>query len=160
MVSEIAVILFFISMILETAYVFSQITNEEPVWKWAEDVAVLFLMILLVSGFLIQENKKEWLIIGFYLLGFLAMIYAIWGLYRQKKKRSQILNENSIRQAMDQLPCGVCFSDENGRILLCNLQMHELCQMAAGDYLQHLGFFIEALEKETTVRKIFLPEEQ
>ena len=77
----------------------------------------------------IQENKKEWLIIGFYLLGFLAMIYAIWGLYRQKKKRSQILNENSIRQAMDQLPCGVCFSDENGRILLCNLQMHELCQM-------------------------------
>ena len=160
MVSEIAVILFFISMILEIAYVFSQITNEEPVWKWAEDVAVLFLMILLVSGFLIQENKKEWLIIGFYLLGFLAMIYAIWGLYRQKKKRSQILNENSIRQAMDQLPCGVCFSDENGRILLCNLQMHELCQMAAGDYLQHLGFFIEALEKETTVRKIFLPEEQ
>ena len=96
MVSEIAVIFFFISMILETAYVFSQITNEEPVWKWAEDVAVLFLMILLVSGFLIQENKKEWLIIGFYLLGFLAMIYAIWGLYRQKKKRSQILNENSI----------------------------------------------------------------
>ena len=160
MVSEIAVILFFISMILEIAYVFSQITNEEPVWKWAEDVAVLFLMILLVSGFLVQENKKEWLIIGFYLLGFLAMIYAIWGLYRQKKKRSQILNENSIRQAMDQLPCGVCFSDENGRILLCNLQMHELCQMAAGDYLQHLGFFIEALEKETTVKKIFLPEEQ
>ena len=74
MVSEIAVILFFISMILETAYVFSQITNEEPVWKWAEDVAVLFLMILLVSGFLIQENKKEWLIIGVYLLGLLAMM--------------------------------------------------------------------------------------
>ena len=43
---------------------------------------------------------------------------------------------------------------------MCNLQMHELCQMAAGDYLQHLGFFIEALEKETTGRKIFLQEEQ
>ena len=56
MVSEIAVILFFISMILEIAYVFSQITNEEPVWKWAEDVAVLFLMDF--AGFRVPDPGK------------------------------------------------------------------------------------------------------
>lgn len=160
MVSEIAVVLFFIGMILETAYIFSQITDQEPEWKWTEDVVVLCFMLVLVSGFLIQENKTHWMIAGFFLLGITAVIYAGYGLFRQKKKRSRILNENSIRQAMDHLPCGICFADENGRILLCNLCMHELCQRAAGGYLQYLEFFTEALKSERNVRNVFLPGEQ
>lgn len=160
MVPEIAVVLFFIGMILETAYIFSQITDQEPEWKWTEDVVVLCLMLVLVSGFLIQENKTHWMIVGFFLLGITAVIYAGYGLFRQKKKRSRSLNENSIRQAMDHLPCGICFADENGRILLCNLCMHELCQSAVGGYLQYLGFFTEALKRERNVRNVFLSGEQ
>lgn len=160
MVSEISVIFFFISMILETAYIFSQITDQEPGWKWGEDAVVLCLMIVLVSGYLVQKNKKEWMIVGFYLLGIVGIVYAGGGIYRQRKKRSQILNENSVRQAMDHLPCGVCFADENERILLCNLCMHELCQMVAGDYLQYLGFLTEALKKGKNVRKILLSAKQ
>lgn len=43
---------------------------------------------------------------------------------------------------------------------MCNLRMHELCHMAADDYLQHFDFFAEALKKEKNVRKIFLPDEE
>lgn len=160
MVSEAAVIFFFISITLEIAYIFSQITDQEPHRKWRKDAVILCVMLFLVSGFLVWENKKEWMIAGFYVPGIAGIIYAGLGLIRQKEKRGQILNENSVRQAMDHLSCGVCFADENGRILLCNLRMHELCHMAADDYLQHLDLFAEALKKEKNVRKIFLPDKE
>ncbi len=43
---------------------------------------------------------------------------------------------NSIKEAIDYLPNGVCYFDERGLIVICNTKMYELYEMIAGSELQ------------------------
>ena len=49
----------------------------------------------------------------------------------------------SVNEAVNDVPCGVCFSDPLGRIVLCNTKMQELSRIMTGSYLQDY----EALRK-------------
>lgn len=79
------------------------------------------------------------IVIGFDLL----LFWEIIGLHRAK---GQILDQNSIKQAIDQLPEGICYFTSTGMVKLCNLQMHRLFYTLAGRDLQKRSELQEALE--------------
>lgn len=53
----------------------------------------------------------------------------------------------SIKESFDNLPAGVCFADSNGIIVLCNRQMHRLCQVLLGAGVQHIFELRKALKE-------------
>ena len=75
-----------------------------------------------------------------------TVIFLCWesvSLYRLKRQR---LDRNSIKQAMDLLPEGICYFTSNGIVKLCNLQMYRLFHTLAGKDLQKLSELQEALQ--------------
>lgn len=50
--------------------------------------------------------------------------------------RKNHLSPYAIKEAMDDLPTGVCFSNPSGRIILCNRQMGNLSSLLIGSYPQ------------------------
>ena len=63
-------------------------------------------------------------------------LYLCWAIWREKRRYQHSLSYWSVNEAVDDVPCGVCFSDPLGRIVLCNTKMQELCRMMTGSYLQ------------------------
>ena len=56
------------------------------------------------------------------------------------------IGKAAIKEGFDNLPSGICFSDSNGVIVLCNRQMHRLCHALMGSDLQHIFELRQALE--------------
>lgn len=59
------------------------------------------------------------------------------------------LMRNSVKEALDNLPSGVCFFDRNGILTLCNHQMYRLFFALTGRDLQCLTELQEFLNDET-----------
>ena len=53
---------------------------------------------------------------------------------------------DSVKEAMDDLPVGVCFIARNGTVALCNLRMNEWCQRITGQPLSDGQAFLRAVE--------------
>lgn len=62
--------------------------------------------------------------------------------YRKKK-----ITRSSVRESVDHLPTGLCFSNEIGVVLLANHRMYDLCQKIVGRDLQNAWLFWEILSK-------------
>lgn len=60
------------------------------------------------------------------------------------------LSKNSVKEAFDNLPSGLCYFNKNGLPVLCNRTMHKLCFALTGRDLQALSELTSALK--------FLPE--
>ena len=76
------------------------------------------------------------------------------------KYRKNHLTSYAIKEAVDDLPTGVCFADASGRIVLCNRQMGQLSSELLGSYPQtaeELENALFSLTEESGVTKI--PEE-
>lgn len=71
------------------------------------------------------------------------LLYLCWAIWRERRRYHHSLSYWSVNEAVDDVPCGVCFSDPLGRIVLCNTKMHELSRIMTGSYLQDY----EALRK-------------
>ena len=71
------------------------------------------------------------------------LLYLCWAIWRERRRYHHSLSYWSVNEAVDDVPCGVCFSDPLGRIVLCNTKMHELSRRMTGSYLQDY----EALRK-------------
>jgi len=81
-----------------------------PVGQWAGNLpCVLYVLLLLVSS-----------------------IYCGFGIWREKAKAKREITPDSIREAFDNLPSGLCFSDEKGIPLLTNRRMYQLAEEATG----------------------------
>lgn len=70
------------------------------------------------------------------------MILDITGLYRLGK---QALSRDSIKQALDMLPSGICYFTPSGSVKLCNRQMDSLFRTIAQSDLQTLAELQDAL---------------
>ncbi len=70
---------------------------------------VLYVLLLLVSG-----------------------IYCGFGFQRERTISKREITPDSIREAFDNLPSGLCFSDEKGIPLLTNRRMYQLSEEATG----------------------------
>lgn len=66
-------------------------------------------------------------------------------LVRESPLRKHNITRSSIKESMDQLPMGLCFSHTNGAILLANRSMNALCHQIAGRELQDAQRFWEIL---------------
>ena len=71
------------------------------------------------------------------------LLYLCWAIWRERRRYHHSLSYWSVNEAVDDVPCGVCFSDPLGRIVLCNTKMQELSRIMTGSYLQDY----EALRK-------------
>lgn len=114
---------------------------------------VLFILLMILDDAFVQTNHGHahvisfnvpilllWCIVG----GIdLLLLWEMTGLYRTKGLK---LNRNSIKEAMDQLPSGICYFTISGTVKLCNLQMYRLFRSLAQKDLQTLGELEEALD--------------
>ena len=73
---------------------------------------------------------------------FLAALLA--GEIRYRKKS---VTRSSVRESIDHLPTGLCFSNKIGVVLLANHRMYDLCQQIVGRDLQNAWLFWEILSK-------------
>ncbi len=65
----------------------------------------------------------------------LSLGYGIWAILRETRNR-KTMNNNSIQEAFDNLPAGVCFFNEAGLPVLCNRAMHRFSFAVAGKDVQ------------------------
>lgn len=73
------------------------------------------------------------------------------------KHRNDSLSSYAIKEATDDLPTGVCFADQTGRIVLCNRRMGELSSALIGSYPQTLEELDDALRstgKDSAISRI------
>ena len=84
-----------------------------------------------------------WLVLAI-LAGIAYLLRMIW---QEEKRYRRELSVAAIRQTLDQLPCGICFGDEVGRIILSNEKMQQLGQMLTGESLQNQDLLQAALGK-------------
>ena len=61
------------------------------------------------------------------------------------KYRKNHLSSYAIKEATDDLPSGLCFTDSSGRIVLCNRQMGNLSSVLIGSYPQTVDELENAL---------------
>jgi signal transduction histidine kinase len=62
------------------------------------------------------------------------------------RNRKQIITKNSIKESLDNLPAGLCFAMPDGRILLSNHCMGELCFSITDEELQNAEEFWKILK--------------
>lgn len=66
------------------------------------------------------------------LLLFIASLYCVWALLREKRVADCEITPGSIREALDNLPSGICFSVASGIPLLTNRRMYGLAEALCG----------------------------
>ena len=82
-------------------------------------------------------------------------LYLCWAIWREKRRYQHSLSYWSVNEAVDDVPCGVCFSDPLGRIVLCNTKMQELCRMMTGSYLQDYETLRKVMNDEPVAEGFF-----
>ena len=83
-------------------------------------------------------------------------IYLIGKIQEERKREKTILSSWSVYEAVDNAPCGVCFADPFGQIILCNSKMWEVSQMLTGVQLQDYEVLHQAIHSEN-VRPGIIP---
>ena len=114
----------------------------------------LFLFILLseLTDAFSRMNKgleyKTWLPLPLWLLWCIvasADFLLIWEIVRLRRLKRQELSRDSVKQAMDLLPSGICYFTPSGSVKLCNMQMHILFRTLSQSDLQTLPELQDAL---------------
>ncbi|MGM9615474.1 MAG: sensor histidine kinase [Oscillospiraceae bacterium] len=74
------------------------------------------------------------------------------GLYIQNRYyHRKFITPNSIKEGMDELPAGICYYNEDGRCILVNHRMNELCYAITGRDLQSGAVLFEAVRNKPVV---------
>ncbi len=79
------------------------------------------------------------------LLSFIASLFILIYLFA---KRKTMLTNTSAKEALNKLPSGLCYYYENGRILMANTKMIDLCQRITGTSLLNGRDLYNALENK------------
>ena len=126
----------FLTLILSLFLQLTAYGRQRDKWKRYLHLSVfLFLLILLsvLADASSQINKglqyKTWLPLPMWLLWcitFAADFLMIWDIAGLCRLRRQALGRDSIKQALDMLPSGICYFAPSGRVKLCNRQMDSL----------------------------------
>lgn len=83
-------------------------------------------------------------------------IYLMGKIQEERKREKTILSSWSVYEAVDNAPCGVCFADSFGQIIICNSKMWEVSQMLTGAQLQDYEVLHQAIHSEN-VRPGIIP---
>ena len=145
----------FLTLILSLFLQLSAYGRQRDKWKRYLHLSVfLFLLILLsvLADASSQINEglqyKTWLPLPMWLLWcitFAADFLMIWDIAGLCRLRRQALGRDSIKQALDMLPSGICYFAPSGRVKLCNRQMDSLFHTISQGDLQTLAELQDAL---------------
>lgn len=112
----------------------------------------LFILLIILADAFSQMNDgleysvllpvPMWLLWCAVGLSDLLFIVEIVRLYREK---GHIISRDSVKQALDHLPSGICYFSPSGGVKLCNLQMNRLFRTLAQSDLQTLTELQDAL---------------
>lgn len=83
------------------------------------------------------------------LITLLSLGYGIWAILSETGRRKSI-NHSSIKEAFDNLPTGVCFFNEAGLPVLCNLAMQRFSFQVSGKDVQFITDLEEILTDDFT----------
>ena len=145
----------FLTLILSLFLQLTAYGRQRDKWKRYLHLSVfLFLLILLsvLADASSQINEglqyKTWLPLPMWLLWcitFAADFLMIWDIAGLCRLRRQALGRDSIKQALDMLPSGICYFAPCGRVKLCNRQMNSLFHTISQGDLQTLAELQDAL---------------
>ena len=91
---------------------------------------------------------RTWLPLPMWLLWcvtFAADLLLLWDMAGLRRLGKQALSRDSIKQALDMLPSGICYFTPSGSVKLCNRQMDSLFRTVAQSDLQTLAELQDAL---------------
>lgn len=88
------------------------------------------------------------------LLLVLCMGYMLFVFLKEWHDRRNRISRASVKESLDKLPTGLCFYQENGRIILVNNSMNELCHKIVGRDLQNAKLFWEILSEGEVLPEI------
>ncbi len=94
----------------------------------------------------------------------LTYCHLMFALVHERKKMTANINPDSIREAINNISTGVCFSDPNGRIILCNKMMRELTYEMIGSYPQTISeideafYYDKSTERQLSTELFYFPD--
>lgn len=121
--------------------------------KCALDTGIFVFLILLISyvtGPELNRINNYKMLIPFPVLIIISVLLIIYSLIKmlfERKKNEERLTPNSVKEAFDNLNSGICFTDENSRIVLINYAMSSLISSVLKRYPQTLNEIYDALNK-------------
>lgn len=152
-VQTVFTVLLFIALVGEICLMFYIISHKSAAGKIA--VSALFLLILITLLILLAQGDPESVIcspalnIPWAVLAAAVMIAAVhlFGEFRAERRRAgDFLTPAAIREAINDLPMGLCFFDPENRIVLCNDKMRQILFEIMGAFPQSAGEVNSALE--------------
>lgn len=124
----------------------------------AESASLFFMLILYASVIPAERAKPDIPKISLWFSGqsllipllICALISAsiLHCINREIKRRKSEISVSSIKESLDHLATGLCFSYPNGLVLMTNHKMNELCHTLFEKSLQNANLFWQALESD------------
>ena len=145
----------FLSLILSLFLLIAAYGRQRDKWKKYIHLSVFLFFLILLSVLADAFSRitegleyKMWLPLPMWLLWcitFAADFLMIWDIAGLCRLRRQALGRDSIKQALDMLPSGICYFAPSGRVKLCNRQMNSLFHTISQGDLQTLAELQDAL---------------
>lgn len=162
---NILMVLMEISLILELWIFFSRLIRSAGLKKIMR-MGILFLMSFVLMCFFLNDhryqigenNHPSFLLkipIWIFLAGMSLLIICLCLLVRNEILTCRKnISAWSVKETMDDVPCGVCVSDSWGRIVLSNKKMRELSRMLIGAVLQNYEDLKQVLDGNKSVQGV------
>lgn len=162
---NILMVLMEISLILELWIFFSRLIRSAGLKKIMR-IGILFLMSFVLMCFFLNDhryqigenNHPSFLLkipIWIFLAGMSLLIICLCLLVRNEILTCRKnISAWSVKETMDDVPCGVCVSDSWGRIVLSNKKMRELSRMLIGAALQNYEDLKQVLDGNKSVQGV------
>lgn len=162
---NILLVLMEISLILELWIFFSRLIRSAGLKKIMR-IGILFLMSFVLMCFFLNDhryqigenNHPSFLLkipIWIFLAGMSLLIICLCLLVRNEILTCRKnISAWSVKETMDDVPCGVCVSDSWGRIVLSNKKMRELSRMLIGAVLQNYEDLKQVLDGNKSVQGV------
>ena len=162
---NILMVLMEIGLILELWIFFSRLIRSAGLKKIMR-IGILFLMSFVLMCFFLNDhryqigenNHPSFLLkipIWIFLAGMSLLIICLCLLVRNEILTCRKnISAWSVKETMDDVPCGVCVSDSWGRIVLSNKKMRELSRMLTGGVLQNYEDLKQVLDGNKSVQGV------
>jgi signal transduction histidine kinase len=145
----------FLTLILSLFLLLAAYGRQRDKWKKYLHLSIFLFFLILLSVLADAFSRitegleyKMWLPLPMWLLWcitFAADFLMIWDIAGLWRLRRQSLSRDSIKQALDMLPSGICYFTPSGSVKLCNRQMDNLFRTIAQSDLQTLAELQDAL---------------
>ena len=145
----------FLTLILSLFLLLAAYGRQLDKWKKYLHLSVFAFFLILLSVLADAFSRmteglayKAWLPLPMWLLWcitFAADLLLIWDIAGLRRLGRQALSRDSVKQALDMLPSGICYFTPSGSVKLCNGQMDSLFRRIAQSDLQTLAELQDAL---------------